>query len=304
MIRIASALAGGSDHPPARAIRTHHLESRVAAGPAPDARTEPGGSLRGTVDGTPYRIGSPRQVGRRAAARGRIEDRVAALETGGYSVLVLCSGARVCGLIGLIDTPRPEAQAVLRALRRQGAGPLVMLTGDDEATASAVAAATGIEDVRAGLGPEEKVAAVEELVERFGTVAMVGYGTGDAPAMARASFGVALSERGSDAAIATADIALAGNDLGRLPWLVTHSRRALNVVRGNTALAIGAKLVFFVLTLAGLSGLWGAIAADMGATLLVVLNALRLLRVPPAGGADPGRASAAHVPADPGWLEA
>jgi Cd2+/Zn2+-exporting ATPase len=155
-----------------------------------------------------------------------------------------------------------------------------MLTGDNRETAQRIAESLGIDEVRAELLPNEKLAAVEELVARHGAVAMVGDGVNDAPAMARATLGVAMGAAGTDMAIETADVALMADDLVKLPWLVEHSRRTLSVVRTNIAFALGVKALFAALALGGFATLWGAIAADMGASLLVVLNGLRMLRAP------------------------
>ena len=192
--------------------------------------------------------------------------------------MVIGNERHVCGLIAVADRPRPEARDALDALRAAGVAHLIMLTGDNRATAEAIAREVGIDEVHAELLPEDKVAAVEALASTYPTVAMVGDGVNDAPAMARASFGIAMGAVGSDAAIETADIALMTDDLTRLAWLVGHSRRTLAIVRQNIVFSIGVKAVFVVLTFAGLATLWGAIAADVGASLLVVANALRLLR--------------------------
>jgi Cd2+/Zn2+-exporting ATPase len=158
-----------------------------------------------------------------------------------------------------------------------------MLTGDNATTAAAIARQAGIDEVHAELLPDDKVTAVEQLVEHYGTVAMVGDGVNDAPAMARASYGVAMGAAGSDAAIETADIALMTDDLERLPWLHRHSRRTLTIIRQNIVFALGVKFIFVALTLMGAATLWGAIAADVGASLLVTANALRLLKASRAG---------------------
>ena len=166
-----------------------------------------------------------------------------------------------------------------------------MLTGDNRATAEAIARETGVDEVRAELLPADKVAAVEDLVARHGAVAMVGDGVNDAPAMARANLGIAMGAIGSDAAIETADVALMSDDIAKLPWLVRHSRATLRIIRQNIGFSVAIKLLFTGLTVAGLASLWGAIAADVGASLLVVLNGLRLLG---------GRETAATPPAPVG----
>ena len=153
-----------------------------------------------------------------------------------------------------------------------------MLTGDNWGTARAVADQAGIDEVFAELLPADKVNAVETLVTKYDRVAMVGDGVNDAPAMGRASLGVAMGAAGSDAAIETADIALMSDDLAKLPWLIRHSRRALSIIRQNITFSLAVKAIFVVLTFSGFASLWAAIAADMGASLAVIFNGLRLLR--------------------------
>ncbi len=153
-----------------------------------------------------------------------------------------------------------------------------MLTGDNAGTARAVAQAIGLETYEAELLPEEKEAAVARMRKAFGSVAMIGDGVNDAPALATATTGIAMGAAGTDAAIETADIALMSDDLEKLPWLVRHSRRVLRIIRQNIFFSLAVKAVFIVLAALGLATLWMAIAADMGASLLVVANGLRLLR--------------------------
>jgi len=157
----------------------------------------------------------------------------------------------------------------------------VMLTGDNEGTARTIARQAGIDEIRAELLPADKVAAIESLVQQHGSVAMIGDGVNDAPAMARASLGIAMGAIGSDAAIEAADVALMSDDLHKLPWLIGHSRRTLAIIRQNIFLSLAVKFVFVALTFAGHASLWAAIAADMGVSLLVIFNALRLLQSKP-----------------------
>ena len=153
-----------------------------------------------------------------------------------------------------------------------------MLTGDNDRTARAVAAEVDIDEVRAELLPEDKVAAITELVTTHDMVAMIGDGVNDAPAMARAHYGIAMGAVGSDAAIETADIALMTDDIGKVPWLIGHSRRTMSIIHQNIGVSLATKAVFVGLTAFGMASMWGAIAADVGVSLLVVANALRLLR--------------------------
>ena len=152
-----------------------------------------------------------------------------------------------------------------------------MLTGDNERAAKLIANECGIDDTRAGLLPEDKLRIVEEM-SKDGAVAMIGDGVNDAPAMAAAAVGVAMGAAGTDAAIETADVALMSDDLSKLAWLIRHSRRTLSIIKANIAFALGLKLLFVVLALMGAATLWMAILADMGASLLVIGNGLRLLK--------------------------
>ena len=152
-----------------------------------------------------------------------------------------------------------------------------MLTGDNEGTAKITHDSVGTDEYRAGLLPEEKVLAVKAIVEKYGTTAMAGDGINDAPALATSSLGIAMGATGSDAAIETADIALMSDDLGKIPWLIYHSRRTLNTIKQNIVFALGLKLLFILLATAGKATLWMAIVADMGASLAVIFNSLKLL---------------------------
>lgn len=200
------------------------------------------------------------------------------LEESGHSVIVVGNDSHVCGLIGIADALRPEAPAAVEALRKNGIEKIVMLTGDNEGTARAIGRLAGVDDLRYEMLPEDKVEAIRQLVKEYGAVAMVGDGVNDAPALATATLAVAMGAAGSDAALETADIALMADDLSKLPWLIQHSRRTLGVIKQNIAFALGIKVVFIVLSLIGFASLWMAIAADTGASLLVIANGLRLLK--------------------------
>jgi Zn2+/Cd2+-exporting ATPase len=286
LLERAAALEARSTHPLAQAILDRAAQSNIAVSPADDVQLHPGKGVTGRYKGEEFWLGSHRYLLERGQETAEISQRAEALERDGRTVVVIGNSSHVCGLIALADTVRPSARGVIAALRAQGIDHLIMLTGDNRATGEAIAREVGIDEVHAELLPEDKVAAVENLVNQYGVVAMVGDGVNDAPAMARASFGIAMGAMGSDAAIETADIALMTDDLAKLPWLVGHSKRTLGIIRENIVFSLGVKLVFVVLTFAGFATLWGAIAADLGASLLVVANALRLLR---AGQPDPAR---------------
>lgn len=283
LLERAVALEARSTHPLAQAILDYAGQIDVEARPAEGAQVLPGKGVTGLFRGEEFWLGSHRYLLERGQETPEVSDRAEALEREGRTVVVIGNETHVCGLIAVADTVRPGARGVIEALRERGIAHLIMLTGDNRATGEAIAREVGIDEVQAELLPEDKVATVEALVAKYGTVAMVGDGVNDAPAMARASFGIAMGAMGSDAAIETADIALMTDDLAKLPWLVGHSRRTLAIIRQNIVFSLGVKVVFVVLTFAGFATLWGAIAADVGASLLVVANALRLLRQAPTG---------------------
>ena len=275
----AAAIELRSEHPLAAAIVSYARERKVEFAPAQDVSVLRGKGATGVINGTRYWVGSHRYTDERGQGDTELCERLDAMAAAGGTIVVVGNDEHVCGLIGLRDGVRPGTREVLNDLRAAGIRKIVMLTGDNQGTASAVGAETGVDEVRAELLPEDKVAAVESLVAEFGTVAMVGDGVNDAPAMARATIGIAMGAVGSDAAIETADIALMSDDLSKLPWLMRHSRRTLAIIRQNIGFSLAVKVLFTVLTFIGAASLWGAIAADMGASLLVVFNGLRLLRV-------------------------
>ncbi len=273
----AAAIERRSEHPIARAILDHAASLGVEAVPAQDVQAVPGKGATGLIDGREFWLGSHRWLEERGQETEALHQRLEELSGAGRTVVVVGNSDHLCGLIAIADAVRPDAAASVAALRRAGIRRVVMLTGDNDATAQAIGREVGIDEVRSELLPADKVAAVEELLAE-GPVAMVGDGVNDAPALARATLGVAMGAAGTDVAIETADVALMSDDLSKLAWLIGHSRRTLSIIRQNTTFALGVKALFVVLTFAGLASLWGAIAADMGASLLVVFNALRLLR--------------------------
>ena len=194
----------------------------------------------------------------------------------GHSLIAVGRASQLLGVLMASDTVRPNARNVIRQLRELGVEAIWMLTGDQSSAAQRVAQATDIHDFRAGLLPEEKVEQLHRLVARYDSVAMIGDGVNDSPALAAATVGVAMGAIGSDAALEAADVALMSDDLERFPWLIEHGRATLRVLRTNVALALGIKLLFVLLAGAGFATLWSAIAADMGTSLLVIFLALRL----------------------------
>ena len=276
--RIAG-LEARSDHPLARAVLVYAAERGIVPLPAEDFRSVQGKGAIGRVGGKIYWLGSHRYLEERGQETAAVHDRLDAMTREGLTAVVVGTEDHVCGFVTIADAVRPDAREALDRLRRTGIRHIVMLTGDNNATARAIGTDTGVDEVFAELLPEDKVAVIERLVATYGQVGMVGDGVNDAPAMARASIGIAMGAAGSDTAIETADIALMTDDLTKLAWLVGHSRRALSIIRQNIGLSLCIKAIFVVLTFGGVASLWAAIAADMGVSLLVISNALRLLRI-------------------------
>lgn len=283
LVSRAAALEARSTHPLARAIHRYAESRGIAPTPATDVQLLRGKGLTGIFDGEQFWLGSHRYVVERGQDAPEVARQAEALEADGKTVIVIGNRRHVCGLVAVADTIRPDARDIVRQLHAAGIARVVMLTGDNRTTADAIAREVGIDETHAELLPEDKVEKLEELIGRYGIVAMVGDGVNDAPALARANLGIAMGAIGSDAAIETADIALMTDDISRLPWLVRHSKRTLAIIRQNIGFALAIKAVFVVLTFAGMASLWAAIAADTGASLLVVLNGLRLLNGGKAG---------------------
>jgi Zn2+/Cd2+-exporting ATPase len=276
----AAALEADSTHPLARAVLHAATQAGVSAQPAARMTVRPGRGAEGDFDGRGFWIGSHRFMEEKGAESDEAHRLALEIEDAGHSLVAVGNDNHVCGLISVADEVRSEASAALRALEELGISPLVLLTGDNRRTGEAVGRLLGLQ-VQAELLPEEKVAAVTRLASQAGEVAMVGDGVNDAPALAASSCGVAMGAAGTDAALETADVALMSDDLSRLPWLVRHSRRTVAVVRQNIGFALAVKVLFMALAVAGSATLWMAIAADMGASLLVIFNGLRLLRAEP-----------------------
>jgi Cd2+/Zn2+-exporting ATPase len=280
LLERAAALEVHSDHPLAVAILDHASSRSIPIRAAEGVRAVPGKGVYGRWDGREFWLGSHRLLDDLNQETPEVHQQLESLSATGHTVVVVGNQEHVCGFLALADRMRPESAEAVRQLRSLGVDHLVMLTGDNRGTAEAIAKETGMTETEAELLPEEKVAAVERLVSRFQSVAMVGDGINDAPALARASLGIAMGAGGSDTAIETADIALMSDDLSKLPWLIQHSRRMLAIIRANIFLSLLVKSLFVGLTLAGHASLWAAIAADMGVSLLVIANALRLLHEP------------------------
>ena len=267
-----------------------------------------GKGVRGDIDGTTYYAGKPdlfdelgvdlsqtdaatdggvvtsaeKEGSEQANGANLLDETIPALQDDGLAVVLIGTEEAVLGVIAIADEVRPEAARTIERLHDRGIAQIVMLTGDNEGTARAIAEQVGVDDYRAALLPDEKVAAIEELGEEYGSVAMVGDGIDDAPAMATASLGIVMGAAGTDAALETADIALMGDDLSKLPYLYALSNKANRVIRQNIWVSLGAKALLAVGVPLGLvSVALAVVAGDMGMSLGVTGNALRLSRMDP-----------------------
>jgi Cd2+/Zn2+-exporting ATPase len=286
ILRIAAAIDTHSAHPLAKAIVAHAETRGIAFPRAENYQARSGRGAEGDIDGHAWFVGNHRFTHELRVCSEDIERRLSAIESQGLSVVVVghrphdnCAG-EVLGLIAIGDTVRPHAAAAIKALHAAGIESVVMLSGDNQRTADSIAKQVGIDEARGDLLPDDKVAAVKALREKHGSVGMVGDGVNDAPAMATATIGIAMGGAGTDAAIETADITLMTDDLAKIADTIRLGRRTLGIIRFNIAFALALKALFLALTLTGHANLWLAIMADTGATLIVVANALRLLKVP------------------------
>ncbi|MDE2324657.1 MAG: heavy metal translocating P-type ATPase [Betaproteobacteria bacterium] len=278
-LRIAASLDDHSTHPVAQALVAGWREQQpgAAALPVDDFGVLQGRGVTGSIAGQVWHLGNHHLVEEIGGCSAALEARLAVLENAGKTAIVLCDPAGPVAVFGVADTLRPESAQAVAALKSLHVEP-VMLTGDNPATARAIAGQLGIADARGNLLPQDKQAAVAELHMRYGSVGMVGDGVNDAPALARANIGFAMGAAGTATALETADVAIMDDDPRKIADFIQLSRRTATILKQNIALALGIKAVFFVLALSGVATLWMAVFADMGASLLVVFNGMRLLR--------------------------
>lgn len=274
---IAAALAGRSDHPVSRAIADAAVDKQFAPLVVDNFEALGGRGVRGEINGQLYHLGNHRLVEDLGLCSPALEEKLFALEKQGKSVVLLLDPSGPLALFAVADTVKESSREAIHQLHDLGIK-TVMLTGDNVHTAEAIAAQVGIDEAKGDLLPTDKLQAIEALYAKGHIVGMVGDGINDAPALARSEIGFAMAAAGTDTAIETADVALMDDDLRKIPAFIRLSRQTSSILKQNIALALVIKAIFLGVTFAGLATMWMAVFADMGVSLLVVFNGLRLLR--------------------------
>jgi Cd2+/Zn2+-exporting ATPase len=273
-VAVGASLAARSDHPVSKAIAEGLPGERIDVS---DFEALVGRGVQGRVDGTTYTLGNHRLIHERGLCSAELEARLAEHEKLGRTVTLLAADDHVLALFAVADTLKASSTQAVAELKALGVTP-VMLTGDNASTARAIAAQAGIEDARGDLLPEDKQTAIQDSQRTLGMTAMVGDGINDAPSLAQSDIGFAMGGAGTDVAMEAADVVIMTDDLRRVATTIRLSRDTHAVLWQNIALALGIKAVFLVLAVFGSATMWMAVFADMGASLLVVANGLRLLR--------------------------
>lgn len=281
LLQVAVSIEEGSDHPLAAAIVKGGKEKLIdpTLPKVDNLKALTARGVQADLDGTTYYLGNRRLFKEITGTNlpAELDDTMRTLEQAGNTAMLVGSSSTYLGVISVMDVARPEAKKALSQLADLDISRTVMLTGDHQLVANAIAKELGISDPLGGLLPEDKVAAIERLRAELGEVAMIGDGVNDAPAMARASVGVAMGSAGSDVALQTADIALMGDRLVRLPWILGLSRKAHQIIQQNLWISLGMVAILVPLTLLGIADIGPAVVGHEGSTIVVVLNALRLL---------------------------
>lgn len=277
VLGVAASLESRSEHPIGRAIVTHARTEGVAVSSGDDFRALPGLGAEARVGDLDVIVGSHRLFEDRQLCTPSLHAEFELMAERGETTVLVGRDGEGLGVIGLGDSPKVAGAGAIAALRVAGVQWIALLTGDQRRTADRLRTEFRLDEVHADLLPADKVACVEALRARYGPVLMVGDGVNDAPALAAADLGVAMGSGGSHLAVEAADVTLVGDDLSRLPYLLTLSRRTLSIIRANVVIALGLKLAFIVLAIFGVTSLWMAVLADTGASLIVTANSLRLL---------------------------
>lgn len=278
-MRYAASLSNRSDHPVSTAVVAHWkgLAVNDALFDVLDFEALAGRGVKGTIDGATYYLGNHRLIHELGLCTPSLETALEAFEREGKTAVLISSTTAPMMILAVADTIRDSSIAAIARIQSMGVH-VIMLTGDNPHTAEAIGAKVGIDDARGNLLPEDKLTAIDDMISKYGYVGMVGDGINDAPALAKADIGFAMGAAGTDTALETADVALMDDDLSKVADFLGLSQRTSRILMQNIVLALGIKAVFLVLALTGQATLWMAVFADMGASLLVVFNGLRLLR--------------------------
>lgn len=285
LIELAASIDAHSSHPLAQAIVAEANARSISFLRGTDFTSFHGRGAEAWIEGHRYFIGNHLFTHELGVCSEELEETLQGIESQGQTAIVLghrphddCRG-EVLGVFAIGDTLRENAAQAIQALHHAGVERVVMLSGDNQATVNAIARQAGIDEARGDLLPDNKIEVIKKLLREYRSVGMIGDGVNDAPAMAAATIGIAMGVAGTDTAIETADIALMKDDLGRVAETIKLGRRTLGIIRFNILFALGIKALFLILAILGWAGLWLAIAADVGATLLVIANAMRLLKI-------------------------
>ena len=278
IVALAAAIEHRSHHPVARAILEYAASEQIAVSPGEQVVSLSGRGAEGMVDGAFVVLGNHRLFEERQLCSAPIHARLDDIGARGHTPVIVARNGEAVGIIVVADRSREHGRDAIRLLRQQGIESIVMLTGDSQETAKAMADELGLDEFRAELLPEDKLTAVGELRRRFGSVAMVGDGVNDAPALASADVGIAVGAASSDVALETADVALMADELLKIPYAFRLSRATVRNIKANLAISLVMKAAFVVAAIAGVATLWMAVVADTGASVIVIANALRLLR--------------------------
>jgi len=278
LLSIAATIEKRSQHPIGAALMRFAHENKIQYGTPDDFNSFPGKGVCGDIDGEKYYIGNIALFDEIRGFNLNIEEIHKKHEYKAQTIAYLANSRKLLGFIVFADEIRPESGPAITTLKELGIEHTALLTGDNESTAKEVAYKTEIDEFFGALFPESKVRAIEEMKSKYGCVTMVGDGVNDAPALAASDIGIAMGAIGSDAALETADIALMSDDLSRIPWAFRLSRRAYGLIIANIVMAIGIKVIFIGLASFGLATLWMAVFADMGVSLIVIINGMRALK--------------------------
>jgi len=278
ILNLAASLESKSEHPIAEAIVTYAKKNQFTAKEVENFKSIEGKGIEGEISGEKYIIGNHKLFEERGWCDEKVHDELNSIEDDRHTAALIGNSKEVVGILSINDSLRKSAIDMIQTLKNNDIKETILITGDNRRTAEMAARAVGIDSYYADLLPEDKVTVIEDLKQKYNQVAMVGDGVNDAPSLAAADIGIAMGTGGSDAALETADIVLVSDDLESISYLKNLSRLTLRIIKQNIIFALGLKFIFLMLAIPGLATLWMAVFADMGASLLVIFNGLRILK--------------------------